>query len=61
MHLFYCFSIHNILLGLLRFPLGSLGFFTDVILPAALWAGVDSACNRNEYQGYFLGVEAAGV
>jgi len=23
--------------------------------------GVDSACNRNEYQEYFLGVNAAGV
>ena len=23
--------------------------------------GVDSACNRNEYQEYFLGVKAAGA
>jgi len=23
--------------------------------------GVDSACNRNEYQGYLLGVKAAGA
>jgi len=23
--------------------------------------GVDSACNRNEYQEYFLGVKAAGT
>jgi len=23
--------------------------------------GVDSASNRNEYQGYFLGVKAAGA
>jgi len=23
--------------------------------------GVDSACNRNEYQDYFLGVKAAGA
>jgi len=29
-----------------------LGFFTDIILPAAL---VDSVSNRNEYQEYFVG------
>jgi hypothetical protein len=23
--------------------------------------GIDSACNRNEYQEYFLGVKAAGT
>jgi len=27
----------------------SLGFFIDIIRPAALWAGVDSASNRSEY------------
>jgi hypothetical protein len=36
-------------------PDGSLGFFIDIILPAALWQWVDSASNRNEYQKYFLG------
>ena len=30
-----------------------------IILPIALWPGVDSASNRNEYQEYFLGVKAA--
>jgi len=39
----------------------SLEFFIDSVLPAALCPGVDSACNRNEYQKYLLGVKAAGV
>jgi hypothetical protein len=34
-----------------RFPVVSLEFFIDIILP------VDSASNRNEYQEYFLGGE----
>ena len=38
-----------------RFPMVSLEFFIDIILPAATW--VDSASNRNEYQEYFLGVK----
>jgi hypothetical protein len=29
-------------------------YFLDIILPAALWPWVDSAPNRNEYQGYLL-------
>jgi len=33
----------------------SLEIFIDIILLAALWPGVDSASNRNEYQEYFLG------
>jgi len=37
----------------------SLEFFIDIILPAALCPGVDSASNGNEYQEYFLGVKAA--
>jgi len=36
-------------------------FFSDIILPVALWPGVDSASNRNEHQVYFLGVKAAGA
>ena len=37
-------------------------FFIDLILPAALCSpGVDTVSNRNEYQGYLLGVKAAGV
>jgi len=39
----------------------SLDFFTDIILPAALCPGVDSASNTNEYQGYIPGVKAAGA
>ena len=37
-----------------RFPMDSLEFFIDVILPGA---GIDSASNSNEYQEYFLGVK----
>jgi hypothetical protein len=44
-----------------RFPMVSLQFFIDIILPAALWPWVDSASNRNEYEDYFLGVNMAGV
>jgi hypothetical protein len=32
-----------------------LGFFIDLVFPAALGPGVDSASNINEYQGYLLG------
>jgi len=39
----------------------SLDFFTDIILPAALWPGVESPSNRNEYQECFLGIKAAGA
>lgn len=33
-----------------RFSMGSFAFFTDLILPAAPWPGVDSASTRYEYQ-----------
>jgi hypothetical protein len=33
--------------------MGTFGFFIDIAL--------SSASNRNEYQGYLLGVKAAGV
>jgi hypothetical protein len=42
-----------------RFPMVSLVFSTDIIIPAAApyGRGVDSACDRNEYQEYFPGDE----
>jgi len=39
----------------------SLEFVIDLILLAALWPGVNSASNRNEYQEYFLGVKVASA
>jgi len=39
----------------IRFPMESLEFFINIILPA------DSASNRNENQEYLLGVKAAGA
>jgi hypothetical protein len=39
----------------------SLEFLIDIILPAALWpTGVDSVCDTNEYQEYFLGGGGGG-
>ena len=41
---------------------GVSGFFIDIkSLLSHYGPGVDSASNRNEYQGYFLGVKAAGA
>jgi hypothetical protein len=40
-------------------PDGVIGSFIDIILPAALVPWDDSSSNKNEYQGYFLGIEAA--
>ena len=37
------------------FPMESMEFFTDIILPAALCFGIDTASNRHTYQEYFLG------
>jgi len=37
----------------------SLERFIDIILPSHYGPAVDSASNRNEYQEYFLGVNAA--
>jgi hypothetical protein len=39
----------------------SLEFLKDIILLAALWLWVDSACNRNENQEYFLRVKGTGA
>jgi hypothetical protein len=38
-----------------RFPIVSLEFFIDTILPAALWPWSWLSSNRNEYQDYFMG------
>jgi len=43
-------------------PDGVIGFFIDIkSFRSHYGPGVDSACNRNEYQEYFLGVKAAGA
>ena len=43
-------------------PAGVSGFFIDIkSFRLHYGPGVDSACNRNEYQEYFLGVKAAGA
>jgi len=43
-------------------PSGVSGFFIDIKSFRSHYVpGVDSACNRNEYQQYFLGVKAAGA
>jgi len=45
---------------LVRSQLVSLEFFIDIkYLPSRYGPGVDSACNRYEYQEHFLGVKAA--
>ena len=46
---------------MVRFPMVTLGFFIDIILPIYYGPGVDSSSNRNEYQEHFLGVKAAGA
>ena len=38
-----------------EFPMVSLEFFIDIILPATLWPWSFSVSNRNEYQEYILG------
>ena len=44
-----------------RFPIMSLEFFIDIILPGrTMPPGVDLASNRNEYQEYFLVIKSAG-
>ena len=43
-------------------PAGVSGFFIDIkSFRSHYGPGVDSACNKNEYQEYFLGVKAAGA
>jgi len=41
---------------------GVIGFFIDIkYFRSRCGPGVDSTCNRNEYQEYFLVVNAAGA
>ena len=48
--------------SLVRTQLVSLEFFIDIkSFRSHFGPGVDSASNRNEYQGHFLGVKAAGA
>ena len=45
-----------------RYQLASVEIFIDIkSFRSHYGPGVDSACNRNEYQQYFLGVKAAGA
>jgi hypothetical protein len=44
-----------------RFPIKPLEFFIDLIHPAAYGPWVDQVSNKNEYQGYLMGDQAAGV
>ena len=48
--------------SLVRFQMVPLEFSIDISSVRSQYGpGVDSASNRNEYQGYFLGVKSAGV
>ena len=48
--------------SLVRSQLVSMEFFVDIKSFRLHYdTGVDSTCNRNEYQEHFLGVKAAGV
>ena len=43
-------------------PAGVSGFFVDIkTFQSHYGPGVDSVSNRNDYQGYFLGVKSAGA
>jgi hypothetical protein len=39
----------------------SLEFFSDIILPVALWPCGWTVFDRNEYDVYYLGVKVAGA
>jgi hypothetical protein len=42
-------------------PDGVTEYFIDIIFRSHYGPGADSASNRNEYQGHFLGVKATGA
>jgi len=55
-----CCATNRQVVGLI--PAGVSGFLIDVkSFRSHCGPGVDSACNRNEYQEHFLGVKAAGA
>ena len=55
-----CYATNRKVAG--SIPDGVSGFFFDIKSFRSYYGpGVDSASNRNEYQGYFLGVKAAGA
>ena len=55
-----CCATNQKVAGLI--PAGVTGFFIDIkSFRSHYGPGVDSASNRNEYQGYFLGIKAAGA
>ena len=57
---FWCCATNRKVTG--SIPVGVTGFFIDIkSFRSHYGPGVDSASNRNEYQEYFLGVNAAGA
>jgi len=54
-----CYATNQKIAG--SIPVGISGFFIDTkSFRSHYGPGVESASNRNEYQGYFLGIKAAG-
>ena len=54
--IFYTFVCYiHVRINKRRYPMVSLEFFCDIILPAAAWPWGRQASNRNEKQEYFLG------
>ena len=53
-----CYATNRKVTG--SIPAGVSGFFFDIkSIRSHYGPGVDSACNRNDYNGYFLGVKSA--
>jgi len=59
-HWLRCYAANRKVVG--SIPAGVIGFFIDTkSFRSHYGPGLDSACNTNEYQEYFLGVKAAGT
>jgi len=55
-----CYATNRMIVG--SIPASVRGFFIHIkSFRSHYGPGVDSGCNRNEYQEYFLGVNAAGA